>query len=424
MSEQAATPPRKRKNLRIIVAGFIGNVLEWYDFAIYGFFAATLGRLFFPADDPATSLIASFGAFAVGFVMRPLGAILFGHIGDRWGRRSMMIVSVLSMAFATCAIGLLPTDAQIGPAAAVILVVLRMVQGLSVGGEYIGSGVFLSESAPAGRRGLFASFATGGLFAGLLIGTAVGVLVSTLMTDDDIAAWGWRIPFWAGLLLGAIALFSRLKIDEPEAPDAPAKLPAAEAFRHHGGTILHATAIDIVLAANFYVTTIFVPGWLIRNADISRALSLEINALAIALSIAAGFPAAMLSDKIGRRPVLLATALLFAVLFYPMYVLIASGDTAQVTLALCVLGLLNGAYAFVVPGTFAEMFPWRVRATSANLSHNLSMAALGGTGPMIATWIVAETGGLVAVGVYLAALAVVSVIACWFLKRPRDLKPT
>ncbi len=400
---------------RLIAAGFIGNVLEWYDFAVYGFFAGTIGLLFFPSGDPTSSLIAAFGAFAAGFFMRPLGSIFFGHLGDRLGRRQLLVVSASTMGLATFAVGLLPTNADIGAAAAVLMVVLRMAQGLSVGGEYIGSGVYLTESAPRHRRGFFASFSTAGAMAGILLGSAVGALVTTLLTPDQIIAWGWRVPFWAGLLFAIVALVVRFSVpDSPKPPDR-ATLPFVEAIRDHRKTIAHAAALVVVIASNYYVIVVFVPDWLARHTGMDRSAALEINTVNIVIAIAAGLVSAAVSDRIGRRRVLMAAALGTAILTYPMFWLMSGGDPMTVAMAQCVLGVLNAIYAFLLPSTLAEMFPWRVRTTSANLSLNVTLAVFGGTAPMVATWLVAETGDLTAVAVYLSLLAVLSGIACFFL---------
>ena len=255
-------------NLRLLAAGFIGNVLEWYDFAVYGFFAGTIGTVFFPSDDPASSLIAAFGAFAAGFLMRPLGSIVLGHVGDRLGRKKLLVLSILAMALPTFAIGLLPTHADIGATAAVLMVVLRMVQGVSVGGEYVGSGVFLAERAPPHRRGLFAALSSAGLVGGMLLGSAIGALITNLLTADQITAWGWRLPFLSGLVLGGVALALRLTIPDECLPENRSKAPLIEAVTQHGKGIFLGAAVVMVVAATFYITWIYVPTWFVRDMNV------------------------------------------------------------------------------------------------------------------------------------------------------------
>ena len=419
MSDQPDAISTPTRPWRLIAAGFIGNVLEWYDFAVYGFFAATIGTLFFPSGYSTLSLIAAFGAFAVGFLMRPIGAILFGHIGDRYGRRRLLIISALAMGLATFAIGLLPTYADIGVTAAVLMVGLRMIQGLSVGGEYVGSGVFLAERAPAGRRGFYAGFSTAGLVGGLLLGSVVGVLITDVLSPEQIAAWGWRLPFLAGLLLGGVALVLRLTIAAVPLPEAPSRAPVIEAVKRHGLRILHAAAIIVLLAASWYIAVIYLPTWMVRHLDMSRSLALLITTLSMAVALVVGCGAAALSDCVGRKPVLMILSGLLTLACYPALVLIGEGDVPVVAAAQGLLVVLNGCCAFVLPATLAEMFPWRVRTTSANLSLNLTFAIFGGTAPIAAVYLVAETGGLGAVGLYLSVLGVVSVIACAFLKDRR-----
>lgn len=408
-----------------IAAGFIGNVLEWYDFALYGFFAVTIGKLFFPSDDPATSLIAAFGAFAGGFVMRPLGAILFGHVGDRYGRRAMLIASSVTMALSTFAVGLLPTHAEIGAAAAVLLVALRLVQGLSVGGEYVGSGVFLAETAPVRHRGLIAGFATAGLFCGTLLGSAAGATINGWLTEDQIATWGWRLPFFAGLLLGLVAIVLRLVVSEPPLPAGRSRAPLAEAVLRHAGGMIHAVAMVVTITAGWYALVIYLPTWMVAHLELAHAQVLEINAANMAVTILAGLCAAAASDRIGRKPVLVAISLCLAALTWPLFMLISRGDVQLAVASQGILMALTGCIAFVLPATLAEMFPWRVRATAANLSLNLGFAVFGGTAPMVAAWLVARTGGLSALALYLTALALCSVVACLVLtdRRGVDLSP-
>src|SRR4051812_33435683 len=212
---------------RLILAGTAGNIMEWYDFAVYGYFAQVIGRHFFPSHDPVTSLIASFGAFAAGFLMRPLGGVIFGHIGDKIGRKAALTLSVLAMAIPTFLIGVLPDHSQIGAAAAVLLVALRMIQGLSVGGEYTTSVVFLVEGAAPDRRGLAGSWTVFGAVAGILLGSAVGAATTTLLSPEALHSWGWRVPFIVGLFVGLAGLYIRRHI-----PDSPA--PASD---HRGSPV-------------------------------------------------------------------------------------------------------------------------------------------------------------------------------------------
>ena len=227
---------------RLVLAGVVGNVLEWYDFAVYGYSAAIVARLFFPASDPTASLLAAFGVFGVGFLMRPLGGVLFGHIGDRFGRTNALRWSVAAMALPTFAIGLLPTHATVGPLAAALLLICRLAQGLAMGGEYAGSIVFLTESASGGRRALFASWVGVGCVAGTLLGSGVGAAVAALLPADQVAAWGWRIPFLLGLALGGVGIVLR-RLLAADPPAGPSRFPLATALRTQPWAMLRVVGI-------------------------------------------------------------------------------------------------------------------------------------------------------------------------------------
>jgi MHS family proline/betaine transporter-like MFS transporter len=240
---------------KVIAAGITGNVLEWYDFAVYGFYAPIIAKLFFPSDDPTVSLIASFGAFAAGFLMRPVGGFVFGHIGDRIGRKRALVLSVMLMAVPTGIIGLLPDHASIGVAAAVLMVAMRILQGLSVGGEYTGSIVYLAEHAPTGRRGFFTSWTLFGAVGGILLGSGVSALIANVLTDAQVESWGWRAAFLVGILVGVVGLIVRCHLPEMEAaPEADRpKSPVIEAFTTQWREMTKVVGFNIVNAVEVLV---------------------------------------------------------------------------------------------------------------------------------------------------------------------------
>src|SRR5919108_781617 len=251
ITQEFHTPRAVRRG---VIAGVVGNILEWYDFALFGFFAQQIGAHFFPAGDPTASLLAAFGTFAAGFVMRPVGGALFGWVGDRFGRKQALIWSVLAMAFPSFFIGVLPGTATIGIAAPILLLVCRLLQGLAVGGEYGASAVFLVEGAEPGRRGLLGSWAPVGAFAGTLLGSAAGAIVNTAMAPEAVLAWGWRVPFIIGLGVGLGGLAIRRYYVERVPHQAPARSPLGEAFRSHWRTIRHQVALIAGLSVGFYTT--------------------------------------------------------------------------------------------------------------------------------------------------------------------------
>ena len=414
ITQEFHTPRDVRRG---VIAGVAGNVLEWYDFALFGFFAQQIGHHFFPAHDPTASLIAAFGTFAAGFIMRPLGGALFGWVGDRYGRKQALIWSVLAMAFPSFFIGVLPGTATIGVAAPILLLACRLLQGLAVGGEYGASSVFLVEGAEPGRRGWMGSWGPVGAFAGTLLGSAAGAIVNTALSPEDVLAWGWRVPFilGVGVALGGFAIRRYYVERVPHLP--PARSPLGEAFRSHWRTTLHLVALVAGLAVGFYTTFVYAATWLAQVAQVPARTALGINTLAMALSLAASLAAGALSDRIGRRPVLLAWAGALTLLAYPLMALMARGETGGIVVGHVGLALLVAAGSGALPATMAELAPWRVRCTVVSVSHNTGMALLGGTTPLVGAWLVGRTGLPLAPAVYLAAAGVVSFVAALLLPR-------
>lgn len=402
---------------RGVIAGVAGNVLEWYDFALFGFFARQIGTHFFPAHDPTASLIAAFGTFAAGFIMRPAGGALFGWVGDRFGRKQALIWSVMAMAFPSFFIGVLPSTERIGLAAPVLLLVFRLLQGLAVGGEYGASAVFLVEGAEPGRRGWMGSWGPVGAFAGTLLGSAAGAIVNAAMAPEAVMAWGWRVPFILGLGVGLGGLAIRRYYIERVPHQAPSRSPLGEAFRSHWRTMLHLVALVAGLAVGFYTTFVYAATWLAQVAQVPARIALGINTLAMALSLAVSLATGWLSDRVGRRPVLIAWGAGLALLGYPLMALMARGEVGSIVAGQVGLALLVAAGSGALPATMAELAPWRVRCTVVSVAHNLGMALLGGTTPLVGAWLVGRSGHPLAPAVYLAAAGVVSLVAALLLPR-------
>jgi MHS family proline/betaine transporter-like MFS transporter len=414
ITQEFHTPRAVRRG---VVAGVVGNILEWYDFALFGFFAQQIGAHFFPAGDPTASLLAAFGTFAAGFIMRPVGGALFGWVGDRFGRKQALIWSVLAMAFPSFFIGVLPGTQTIGIAAPILLLVFRLMQGVAVGGEYGASAVFLVEGAQPGRRGWMGSWAPVGAFAGTLLGSAAGAIVNAAMSPDAVLAWGWRIPFILGLGVGLGGLAVRRYYVERVPHQAPARSPLGEAFRSHWQTILHQVALIAGLSVGFYTTFVYAATWLAQVAQVPARTALGINTLAMGLSLVASLAAGLVSDRVGRRPVLLAWAGAQTLLAYPLMALMARGEPRGILAGHVGLALLVAAGSGALPAMMAELAPWRVRCTVVAVAHNLAMALLGGTTPLIGAWLVARTGEALTPAVYLAAAGAVSFVAAFLLPR-------
>jgi MHS family proline/betaine transporter-like MFS transporter len=405
---------------RTVLAGIAGNVMEWYDFAVYGYFAPIIGRHFFPSEDANASLIAAFGVFAAGFLMRPLGGLVFGHIGDRIGRKAALTVSVLAMAIPTFLIGVLPGHATLGALASVLLVLLRMVPGLSVGGEFTTSVVFLVEGAPPGRRGLAGSWSTVGATAGILLGSAVGALLNIVLPRDAVAAWGWRLPFLNGLAVRLAGLYIREHIPESRVlsgSEGPSRSPVVEAFRAEWRTMLRIAALNSFNAVGFYMAFVYVVTYMEKITHLSPGTALDINTLNMVVLLVALPTAGALSDRLGRRPMLLAAALGGIVLSGPLFWLLDHPHPVMVLVGQMGFALLVGGFVGAMPATMVEAFPARVRCSAVSVGYNLCLGILGGTTPVVATWLITRTHNDLSPAFYVVAAALVSLAAVLTLPR-------
>src|SRR3954454_8204144 len=401
---------------RVIAAGIAGNVMEWYDFSVYGFFARTIGSLYFPTDDPKTSLLAAFAVFAVGFLMRPLGAVLFGYIGDRVGRGPALLWSVVAMAVPTFVIGCLPTYAEIGIAASLLMLLCRIVQGLAVGGEYTGSAVFLAETAHPDKRGA-AAWAPFGAIAGILLGSAVGAAIFNAMPLEPVVAWGWRLPFLLGVVVGGVGCLLRRPMPF-DRPAATAGFPLLRALREHPRQMLQVVSISLVNAVGFYLVFVYIVAWLKLLADVRASVALLINSLNMAVLLVVILGVSRLSDRVGRKPILAGAAVGLSLLSWPLVALMQTGDISYVFLGQFGFALLIGAYSAVNPIAICEIFPRDVRCSAVSVAYNITLGVVGGTAPAVATWLIELTGRPSVPAVYMAAAAAVSAVAArWVLSR-------
>ncbi|HSY87005.1 MAG TPA: MFS transporter [Verrucomicrobiae bacterium] len=415
MAHLMASEGARRAHRRVIAAGIAGNVMEWYDFAVYGYFARTIGQLYFPADDPSLSLMAAFGAFAVGFFMRPLGAVVFGYIGDRVGRAHSLLWSVVAMAVPTFAIGLLPTYHQVGIGASVLMLLCRILQGLAVGGEYTGSVVFLAERAPPGRRGLASAWAPFGAVAGILLGSTMGTAIINAMPMADVVGWAWRLPFLFGAVVGVVGFFIRRHVSFDKAP--PGKgFPLGQALREHPLEMLQVVGICIANAVGFYLIFVYVTTWLKLYAQMKIGSALLVNSLNMAIMLGVILGAAWLSDKLGRKPVMAAAAIGMAIFAWPLMALMQTGDFMNVFLGQLGFVLLIGSYNAVNPIAICELFPRAVRCSAVSTAYNITLGVVGGTAPIVATWLIEKTNYPLAPGLYVALAGVVSALATLSLR--------
>ena len=399
-----------RVRRKVVAAGIIGNVMEWYDFAVYGYFARTIGNLYFPTEDPNASLLAAVAVFAVGFLMRPIGAIVFGHIGDRVGRGPALLWSVVAMAVPTFIIGLLPTYAEIGIAASLLMLVCRIMQGLAVGGEYTSSAVFLAETADPDKRGAATAWAPFGAIAGILLGSSVGALILNLMPLEEVVAWGWRVPFLFGVVVGAVGFILRRRI-EFDQPAAKKGFPLAQAVREYPVQMVQVICISLVNAISFYLIFVYLITWLRLFADLSARSALLINSANMAVAMCFVLAMARLSDRIGRKPILVGASIGLLVLSWPLFALMQTGDIFLVFLGQAGFAVLIGSFGAVNPIAICEIFPRTIRCSAVSTAYNITVGIAGGTAPAVATWLIDVTGQPSVPAIYIMVAAAISAIA-------------
>ena len=401
----------------VALASFVGTTIEWYDFFLYGTAAALVfNQLFFPTFDPLTGTLAAFGTYAVGFIARPIGGIIIGHYGDKIGRKSMLVLTLLIMGVATFLIGLLPTYESIGPWAAVFLVLLRLVQGFGVGGEWGGAVLMAVEHAPPGRRGYYGSWPQMGVPAGLLMSTFVFAAFARL-PEDQFLAWGWRVPFLLSFLLVGVGLLIRLRILETPAfakmkeRRADAMMPIVEVIRKYPKQVLLAAGARIAENGGFYIFSVFMLLYATQHAKVERSVALTGVMIAAAFDLVAIPFYGHLSDKIGRRPVYLFGAAMTGILAYPLFWLFDTGSTPLVWLGLVLVFTFAHAPMYGPQAAFlSELFGTRVRYTGASLGAQLASIVAGGLSPFIATALMPRYGR-VGLSLYLAAMGLITIIA-------------
>ena len=390
------------------IAAF-STIVEWYDFTLYLYFATVLSRVFFGPGE--TSLLVTLGGFAIAYLMRPLGAVFFGHIGDRQGRRHMMLLSVAVMTAAMLATALLPIYSQIGAAAGVLLIVLRCVMGFSVGGEYTGVVAYLLEGAPPHRRGVIASSASAASEIGALLAVGVSALTVASMSEADLASWGWRIPFFVGAALAGSVWIARSTMEEsPEfhrqvreqtVPDSPLR----HSLANHRGAIGRAFAISALGSITYYVGITYVPAFMTSAGALTEEVSLWLSTIAAVMVILVTPFVGILSDRIGRKPVLILLAIGSALLPATMFALMGSGSHGQALAGALVLAALAGGVSAVGAVATAEQFPGEGRVTGLALGATMATAVFGGLTPWLAQYLVERTGWTMAPGAMIALVS-------------------
>jgi len=404
---------------RAIAVG-VGNFMEWFDFAIYGYFAAIIGQTFFPSAAPGVSLLSSLAVFAVGFVSRPLGALILGPIGDRFGRRAVLIITVFGMGVVTTLVGLLPGYDSIGLAAPVLLVALRFLQGMMVGGEWSSAGIYIVESAPHNRRATAASVITGTGGLAFLVGTAIAAALSGSLSEQAMATWGWRVPFVVSIVMAAIAMYIRRKLsDTPVYAELEHRRAAGKvqkvAARDKFKAFVISFAFSALFGVSLYYFITYANNHLTQTVGLSKSNSLWLCSIALVIYSIAHPIVGLLSDRIGRRAFVLASAAGLTLLAYPIFLMMNTGNGATILFGLTILAILVAITAVMDVVLLVEVFPASIRSTGAAVGHNVALAILAGPGPFIATALIRATGDPNIPAWYLAGVSFVCFVILWFM---------
>jgi MHS family proline/betaine transporter-like MFS transporter len=416
MTQAAPVSVDSRTLRKVITAASIGNFVEWFDFAVYGFLATIIAEQFFPSGDAKVALLKTFAVFAVAFAFRPLGGIVFGMLGDRIGRKKTLALTILMMAGATTLIGLLPTYAAIGVVAPLLLTLIRCVQGFSAGGEYAGACAYVMEHAPRSKRATYGSFIPVSTFSAFACAAVLAYALDATLTKEAMANWGWRIPFLIAAPLGIVGLYLRIRLGETpafqsiEADNEVTHAPLRETLKSHGGTICRLGAFISVTALSFYMFTTYFATYLQVAGGLDRASALLVTVIALLFAAVLCPFAGRFSDLVGRKATIFTTCTLLIIVVYPSFWMASSGN-----MMLSVMGVLLLAIGAVLSGVvtaalLSEVFPTRTRYTASAITYNMAYTIFGGTAPLVATYLIGQTGSNLAPAFYFIAISVLGLI--------------
>ncbi|GAA3440458.1 MFS transporter [Kutzneria kofuensis] len=408
--------PRRERIARVVTASLIGTTVEWYDFFLYGSAAALVfNKVFFPTADPLTGTLLAFATYAIGFGARPLGGLVFGHFGDRLGRKRLLVLSLLMMGGATFLMGVLPSYASFGVGAPLLLTALRLVQGFALGGEWGGSVLIVAEHGSDRHRGFWASWPQAGAPGGNLLATAVLAVLAAVQSEQDFASWGWRIPFLLSGLLVAIGLWIRVRIEETPVfqavADEPERTPVVTVLRTQWREVLVAMGARMGENISYYVITSFILVYVVEALKLPKSTALNAVLIGSAVELVAIPLWGALSDRVGRRPVYLFGAVGMALWVFAFFAILDVRSTWAIVSATTVALVLHGAMYGPQAAFFSELFGTRVRYSGSSIGYQLASILAGGLAPLIATALLAAFASAVPVAVYVAAGALISVLA-------------
>ncbi|MFF0742567.1 glycine betaine/L-proline transporter ProP [Streptomyces sp. NPDC004111] len=411
---------------RAVKAAALGNAMEWFDFGVYSYIAVTLGKVFFPSGNPTAQLLSTFGAFAAAFLVRPIGGMVFGPLGDRIGRQKVLALTMIMMAAGTFAIGLIPSFATIGIWAPILLFTARLVQGFSTGGEYGGASTFIAEYAPDKKRGFLGSWLEFGTLAGYIGGAGLVTLMTALLSPDDLVSWGWRIPFLIAGPMGIIGLYLRLRLEETPAFAAlekesrdkqkeQKKVSVKEMVVGQWRAMVLCIGLVLVFNVTDYMLLSYMPTYLTEQLKYDATHGLLVVLCVMALMMCVQPFAGRASDRFGRRPVIAAGCAGFFLLSAPALLLIRQGSLLAIGLGMAALGLLLVCFTASMPSTLPALFPTKVRYGSLSIGFNISVSVFGGTTPLVVTALIGATGNLMMPAYYMMGAAVIGGIAVFFM---------
>jgi len=412
---------------RAVGAMALGNAMEWFDFGVYSYIAVTLGKVFFPSSSPSAQLIATFGTFAAAFLVRPIGGMVFGPLGDRIGRQRVLAMTMIMMAAGTFAIGLIPSYGSIGILAPVLLLVARLVQGFSTGGEYGGAATFIAEFATDRRRGFAGSFLEFGTLVGYILGAGTVAVLTASLSQEALLSWGWRVPFFIAGPLGLVGLYIRMKLEETpafrkeaEAREADEKSRPKQGFMELLAQVwkplLQCVGLVLIFNVTDYMALSYLPSYLSATLHFNESHGLFLVLLVMVLMMPMTLYAGHLSDRIGRRPVMLFGCVGLFVLSIPALLMIRTGAVLPVFGGLLILGALLSTFTGVMPSSLPALFPTKIRYGALAIGFNVSVSLFGGTTPLVAAWLVDRTGNLMMPAYYLMGASIIGIVSVLALR--------